>query len=118
MKRTSEQWLALMAPDVPWQECYDEVRGEAMDVLNGLKATDDISTTTLLDFIYPLDHVPAKQVKAAQAARNRMYRALLARPPGGFPMDGYCEQGPEITNRFGHKARRWTWHALQPEPVN
>jgi hypothetical protein len=109
--RTSDQWLKLMAPDVPWQECYTHVNMAAVNILEALKPEEDISSTALLDLLYPIKHVPAKDVKAAQAARTRMFRALMATPKEGMIMEGYCTQGPPTSySRFGRKVRRWSWH--------
>ena len=110
IRRTSDQWLELFAPDVPWQDCYPHVCIAAMNILDELMPEDEISGTHLLDLLYPIKHVPAKDVKAAQAVRTRMYRALMATPKEGMVMEGYCTQGPLVKNYFGRQARHWSWH--------
>jgi len=112
--RTPAEWHRDLVPTMVWETCYPLVQSAAILILDDLAEGTDISTVQLLDMLCPMTNVPADDVKAMQKTRNRMYRALTADPPSGMPMAGYCTQGQPIRNRYGVRARHWSWHAFRP----
>jgi hypothetical protein len=74
---TPTEWNEILAPEVPWLDCYPAIGLHARDSLEALPAGHSITTTELLDRLYPAKL--AAKSDAGTAARKRILAALFAK---------------------------------------
>ena len=114
---TPQQWIEKLNPSVPILEANKLIAKVVRAHLIANVLLDDmVSTTTLVDAIFPLDF--AKQSEAGMAARKRIFQALSWRALARYDLHDCVTAG--IERRVGTLKIMGTpclWHAPKAVPV-
>lgn len=109
---TPNDWNTALAPSVPTRDVQKLVGKIARAHLIANVMLDDmISTTTLVEALYPLAY--AKQSDEGMAARDRMFKALTARALGAYDLADCMTRGAvqPLGGKGKFKGRPCLWHA-------
>lgn len=109
---TPIQWNAELAESVGWKEAYPHVEREAKRVLDGLPEGGELTTTDLVEELYPSRFAQGEGI----LARKRIFKALRALIRHGLA--GYVTQLEEQVARKGPMKGRYVrprvWHRKKP----
>ena len=108
---TPQEWNTALRPEVPPREAQKLIGQIARAHLEHNVLVDDmVSTTTLVEALYPLAY--AKQSDVGMAARGRILKALTARALGKYDLADCMTRGVlqplGIAKKMG---RPCLWHA-------
>lgn len=114
---TPQEWIKELAPEVSNRAAQAIIAKFARAHLEHNVTLDDmVSTTTLVDALFPLSL--AKQSEEGMAARDRMFQALSARALGKYDLADCMTRGPQQRLGSSHfKGRPCLWHAPKKLPV-
>ena len=108
-----QQWNEALRPEVPTIEANKFIARIARSHLIANVLLDDmVSTTTLVEALYPIAY--AKQSEAGMAARQRIIHALTDRACGKYELRDCMTKGAPERARIAGKdrvIRRNLWHA-------
>lgn len=112
---TPQEWNVAL-PGKRWQETYPIIEREARAFLELRKAKSTITTSELVEFLYPRKF--AEQSDAGLEARAIIFKALLAdKNPW---RSEYAAQGPKRLTGMNKGSRPWLWGARRAasDPAN
>ncbi len=107
---TPHEWNTALRPEVPTRNAQAFIAGIVRTHLEHNILLDDmVSTTTLVEALYPVAYVKSDEAKAA---RDRIFKALTKRALGKYDLADCMSIGPEQKLGTSHfRGRPCLWHA-------
>lgn len=111
---TLDQWNAVLAPAVTWQDAYAAVEEQVRLLLSryAYQRPEGATTAEVVEALYPFGDTRGLE---GLKARARIFKALAALATRGLA--DCATRGDPVTNKMGKTVRPWRWHAPDPNVV-